>query len=109
MVFDRRYDSRRPDTSSRISAELRFRPLLIQINWRNHKPNDIDFAMSALLFTCPVTGYRVQGWVDKAAAPGGEAPQFAATSCPACGRTHLIELVPNPPNLPDGSDGSGAN
>jgi len=57
--------------------------------------------MAALLFTCPTTGYRVQGWFDEPIPPSGEPPKFASIDCQACGRPHIVDLTLNPPNPPD--------
>ena len=83
---------------------MRAREYLISIN--NHTPAlPVSVCMAALLFTCPVTGYRVQGWVAEPVDPAGESAPFASVKCLACQQVHIIDLILNPPNLPDGTPG----
>jgi hypothetical protein len=48
--------------------------------------------MPAILFHCPNTNLRVQGWVvdDPAAHPERYAEQYELITCPSCMHIHLI-------------------
>ena len=45
--------------------------------------------MPAILYTCPVTGDRVSGWIP--ANPERDDEHFEAIECIACRRIHLID------------------
>jgi hypothetical protein len=46
--------------------------------------------MSTFVYRCPITGFRVQGWV-----PGhpteGKGHQFEGITCSICKRIHLVD------------------
>lgn len=46
--------------------------------------------MAAFLYRCPVTGYRVQGFVADDPA-NNENDAFQPVTCTVCGRVHLID------------------
>jgi tRNA(Ile2) C34 agmatinyltransferase TiaS len=43
----------------------------------------------AVLFRCPVTGLRVQGWATEEV-PSDATDIYVSVQCPACARTHLV-------------------
>ncbi len=48
--------------------------------------------MKALIFRCPSTGQRVQGFIaEDVSDPGGEA--YEAVACAACKSVHLVNPV----------------
>jgi hypothetical protein len=46
--------------------------------------------MAALIYRCPKTGQKVQGWFADDGAESGES--FETVTCPACCQVHLINL-----------------
>ena len=68
----------------------------------------ISNSMAALLFTCPTTGYRVQGWIAEPFDQGGQPAAYAPVKCLACQQTHMIDLNENPPVPPGGGTGSAS-
>jgi hypothetical protein len=57
--------------------------------------------MQNLLFTCPITGAKIQGTVAKASV--GPKTTIVPVDCPICHRPHLID--PRTGKIPQ--DGSG--
>jgi hypothetical protein len=49
----------------------------------------VDCAMATVIYRCPTTGLKVQGWsADDPAANAGET--YEATTCPVCRLVHLV-------------------
>jgi hypothetical protein len=46
--------------------------------------------MIALIYRCPAKAMNVQRWFANEAPAAGEADQYEAVTCPACGRVHLV-------------------
>ena len=49
--------------------------------------------MVAILFKCPQTGVRVQGWVSDEPIKPGQARAYAFASCTMCNLLHLIDRI----------------
>jgi hypothetical protein len=45
--------------------------------------------MSPFLYTCPTTGFRVQGWIDSDEAEWAD-DRYEAVTCLACRGTHPV-------------------
>jgi hypothetical protein len=49
--------------------------------------------MSSLIYQCPVTGFKVQGWVAEEVPATDAEDVFLPMTCAACARTHLVNVV----------------
>jgi hypothetical protein len=47
--------------------------------------------VAAILYRCPNTGFRVQGWFEDRSENGDET--YETVACTACGQLHLVSPV----------------
>jgi hypothetical protein len=47
--------------------------------------------VAAILYRCPNTGFRVQGWFEDRSEKGDET--YETVACTACGQLHLVSPV----------------
>lgn len=45
--------------------------------------------MGTVLFICPATGLKANGWIADNAEPSAS-DGYTAVHCPACGKTHFV-------------------
>ncbi len=46
--------------------------------------------MAAVIYRCPTTGLKVQGWFPEDVSTGADRGLYLGTVCIACTRTHLV-------------------
>ena len=49
--------------------------------------------MGSLIYQCPVTGFKVQGWVADDLSDADLEHTYIPMTCAACTRTHLVHPV----------------
>ena len=49
--------------------------------------------MPTLIFRCPITGHRVQGWVAEEVPADPPQQLFVSLRCTACAQPHLVNLA----------------
>jgi hypothetical protein len=60
------------------------------LKYKVAKPDHAS-TMAAVLFLCPSTGYRVQGWLADNGSDDSDA--YQSVTCLACQRVHLVNLA----------------
>jgi hypothetical protein len=74
-------------TDACVLARRRFS--ITQATDRNLACEVLESGMTTLLFTCPNTGSRVQGWVaDDGSEAGGDV--YEGVTCLACRQVHMV-------------------